>query len=90
MIYISKLLGRQVWDSFGYIIGELDDILVGATGQKMAPVAALALKKNPHEIDYISATDIATLWPGITLKVSLDKIKPYSLTGHELPLKEVQ
>jgi len=88
MIYISKLLGRQVWDSFGYIIGELDDILAGATGQKIAPVAALALKKNPHEIDYISATDIATLWPGITLRVSLDKIKPYSLTGHELPLKD--
>jgi len=46
MIYISKLLGRQVWDSFGYIIGELDDILAGATGQKMAPVGRSGLKKE--------------------------------------------
>ncbi|MCD6475786.1 MAG: magnesium transporter [Anaerolineaceae bacterium] len=88
MIYISQLLGQKVWDSFGRVIGRLEDLLVSATEQKMPPLVALVLKKNQQSIQYIPAVQIASLWPSITLKVSIEKLTQYPLTGHELPLKD--
>jgi len=50
------------------------------------PVAALSLKKNPGGFDFVPSYQIASLWPSITLKIGSDRIKPYSPSGHELPL----
>jgi len=86
MIYLSQLINQNVWDGFGNIVGKLEDILIDATERKMPPVAALSLKKNPGGFDFIPSYQIASLWPSITLKIGSDRIKPYSPSGHELPL----
>ena len=86
MIYFSQLINQQVWDGFGSVIGKLEDILIDATEKRMPPIVALSLKKNPANLKYISAHQIASLWPSITLRVGFDRIEPYVPTGHELPL----
>lgn len=86
MIYFSQLINQNVWDGFGSVVGKLEDILIDATEKKMPPIAALSLKNNPAGIKYIPANQIASLWPSITLRVGVDRIRPYSPTGHELPL----
>jgi CBS domain-containing protein/sporulation protein YlmC with PRC-barrel domain len=86
MIYFSQLINQQVWDGFGSVVGKLEDVLIDATERKMPPIVALSLKKNVSKISYISAYQIASLWPSITLSVGIDRIKPYTPTGHELLL----
>ena len=86
MIYFSQLINQNVWDGFGSILGKLEDILIDGTEKRMPPIVALSLKKNPLGIKYIPASQIASLWPSITLRVGADRIKPYTPTGHELPL----
>ncbi len=84
MIYFSQLLNQQIWDGYGGVVGKLEDILINGTDKTMPPIVALALKKNPAGIDLIPANQIASLWPSITLKVGVSKIRPYQPTGHEL------
>lgn len=86
MIYFSQLVNQNVWDGFGSVVGKLEDILIDATEKKMPPIAALSLKNSPAGIKHIPANQIASLWPSITLRVGVDRIRPYSPTGHELPL----
>lgn len=86
MIYFSQLLNQQIWDGYGAVVGKLEDILINGTDKTMPPIVALALKKNPAGIDLIPANQIASLWPSITLKVGVGKIRPYQPSGHELPL----
>jgi len=86
MIYISQLLRQRVWDAYGNAIGRLNDIMVSATEQNMAPLVALVLNKNRRNLCYIPAEQIASLWPSITLKVSVDKVSAYVPQGHELQL----
>lgn len=86
MIYFSQLINQNVWDGFGSVVGKLEDILIDSTEKKMPPIVALSLKKNPLGIEYISANQIASLWPSIALRVGADKITPYEPSGHELPL----
>jgi CBS domain-containing protein len=86
MIYFSQLINQNVWDGFGSVVGKLADILIDSTEKKMPPIVALSLKKNPLGIEYISANQIASLWPSIALRVGADKITPYVPSGHELPL----
>jgi CBS domain-containing protein/sporulation protein YlmC with PRC-barrel domain len=86
MIYFSQLLNQQIWDGYGSVVGKLEDILINGTDKTMPPIVALALKKNPAGIDLIPANQIASLWPSITLKVGVSKIRPYQPSGHELPL----
>ncbi|MBN2046342.1 MAG: magnesium transporter [Anaerolineaceae bacterium] len=88
MIYISQLLGQQVWDSFGREIGRLEEVLVSGTENKLPPVVALAVKTGQQPLFHIPARQIASLWPSITLKVAHEKLTPYLLTQHELPLKD--
>ncbi len=88
MIYFSQLVNQQVWDGYGCIVGKLADILIDKTEKKMPPIVALSLKKNPAGIDFIPASQIASLWPSITLKVGADRVRPYQPTGHELPLMD--
>lgn len=86
MIYFSQLINQNVWDGFGSVVGKLEDILIDGTEKKMPPIVALSLKKNSLGIKYISANQIASLWPSITLQIGADRIKPYISTGHELHL----
>ncbi len=88
MIYLSQLLNQKVWDSFGHVVGRLDDVLVNSTEQTVAPFSALVLKGVPEQNKYIPAEQIATLWPSITLRVDETKLRPYNSRGHELPLRE--
>lgn len=87
MIYFSQLIHQRVWDGYGSPIGKLQDVLIDATEKKMPPVVALILKdNNPSGIKLISAKQIASLWPSVTLRVGIDKVVPYTPNGHELPL----
>jgi len=86
MIYFSQLINQNVWDGFGSIVGKLEDILIDGTEKKMPPIVALSIKKNPLDIEFIPAYQIASLWPSITLKVGADRINPYTPSGHELYL----
>jgi magnesium transporter len=86
MIYFSQLINQTVWDGYGSIVGKLEDILIDRTERKMPPIVALSLKNNPTEIDFIPASQIASLWPSITLKVGVDRLRTFQPSGHELPL----
>jgi CBS domain-containing protein/sporulation protein YlmC with PRC-barrel domain len=86
MIYFSQLINQNVWDGFGSIVGKLEDILIDGTEKKMPPIVALSIKKNPLDIEFIPAYQIASLWPSITLRVGADRINPYTPSGHELYL----
>ena len=86
MIYFSQLINQTIWDGYGSVVGKLEDILIDSTERKMPPIVALSLKKNPAGIDFIPASQIASLWPSITLKVGVDRLRAFTPSGHELPL----
>jgi len=86
MIYFSQLMNQKIWDGYNNNIGRLDDILIDATDKNMPPIVALSVKHNPSHLRYIPAFQIASLGPGISLRVGADRIIPYKPTGHELPL----
>jgi len=91
MIYFSKLLNQKVWDIFGRVVGQLEDILVDNTEQTVAPVKALVLKNVPlgqAGQKLIDADSIATLWPSISLNRKIDDPLLYQPSGHELYLKQ--
>lgn len=46
MIYLNKLLNQKVWDVFGRVIGQLDDILINNTEQTMPPIIAIVVKNT--------------------------------------------
>lgn len=86
MIYISQLQRKQVWDAYGRVCGQVDDVLVHGTEQAMPPLAALVISKNRKGIRYLPSKAIASLWPSITLKVDIDSLEEYQPTGDELAL----
>jgi CBS domain-containing protein/sporulation protein YlmC with PRC-barrel domain len=88
MIYFSQLVHQRVWDGYGSPIGKLQDVLIDATDKKMPPIVALILKDNNSSgiNKLISAKQVTSLWPSVTLRVGIDKVIPYNPNGHELPL----
>ena len=88
MIYFSKLLNQKVWDVFGRVVGQLEDILVDNTEQTLAPVKALVLKNVHIGQELIDADSIATLWPSISLNRKSEDPLLYQPSGHELYLKQ--
>ena len=88
MIYLSKLLNQKVWDVFGRVIGQLDDILVNNTEQTMPPIIAILVKNTPRGAELIDASSIVTLWPSITLNRRNEEPLIYHPGGHELYLKQ--
>lgn len=88
MIYFSKLLNQKVWDVFGRVVGQLEDILVDNTEQTVAPVKALVLRNVPAGQELIDANSIATLWPSISLNRKSEDPLLYQASGHELYLKQ--
>ncbi len=88
MIYFSKLLNQKVWDVFGRVVGQLEDILVDNTEQTVAPIKALVLRNVPAGQELIDANSIATLWPSISLNRKSEDALLYQASGHELYLKQ--
>lgn len=88
MIYLSKLLNQKVWDVFGRVIGQLDDILVNNTEQTMPPIIAIVVKNTSRGIEILDASSVATLWPSITLNRRGEEPLIYHPGGHELYLKQ--
>lgn len=88
MIYLSKLLNQKVWDVFGRVIGQLDDVLVNNTEQTMPPIIAILVKNTPRGAELIDASSIVTLWPSITLNRRNEEPLIYHPGGHELYLKQ--
>lgn len=88
MIYLSKLLNQKVWDMYGRVVGNLDDLLVDNTEQSMPPIKALLLKETSGSSILIDADSLVTLWPSITLNRRSEDPMIYQPTGHELYLKQ--
>lgn len=88
MIYLSQLLNQVVWDAFGHQVGKVKDMLVNSTEKNMPPLAAISLKNHIKGIEFVDMSQVATLWPSITLKVDETKILSFIPKGHELYLKE--
>ena len=88
MIYISQLIGQKVWDAYGHELGHLQDLLVTASHKALPPVAALVLQGTHHKLKYIASSQIATLWPSITLKVDAAKLSLYQPKSQDLHLKD--
>ncbi|MDD4043589.1 MAG: CBS domain-containing protein [Anaerolineaceae bacterium] len=88
MIYLSKLLNQKVWDVFGRVVGQLDDILIDNTEQNMPPIIAIVVKNTPRGTELIDAGSIVTLSPSITLITRSEEPMLYHPSGHELYLKQ--
>jgi CBS domain-containing protein/sporulation protein YlmC with PRC-barrel domain len=88
MIYLSEIIGSQVWDAFGNNLGKCIDILISKVEAAFPPVSAIAIKVKDGSIVHIEASQISSLYPSIALKVSDSNIKSYTLTGNELQLKK--
>lgn len=86
MIYLSQLQRQQVWDAYGKSIGKLHDFLVNGNDQNHQRLVALIIGSNPQNFRFIPVSQVASLWPSITLKVSQDRTQEYSPSGKELAL----
>ena len=65
MIYLSKLLNQKVWDMFGRVVGQLDDILVDNIGAPMPVIIAIVVNKTAGGVELIDGNSVATFWPSI-------------------------
>ncbi len=88
MIYLSKLLNQKVWDMFGRVVGQLDDILVDNIGAPMPVIIAIVVNKTAGGVELIDGNSVATFWPSITLKRRAEDPMLYEPSGHELYLKK--
>ena len=84
MLYVSQIEGQQVWDAWGKPVGRCADILVSHVDQAFPPVRALVLRADENGDCFISATEISSLYPSITLNVPQEKCKSYTPTEDEL------
>ena len=88
MIYLSEIIGSQVWDAFGNNFGKCIDIMIGKVEAAFPPVSAIAIKAKDGSIVHIGSSQISSLYPSIALKVPDNNLKPFTLTGNELQLKQ--
>jgi CBS domain-containing protein/sporulation protein YlmC with PRC-barrel domain len=88
MIYLSEIIGSQVWDAFGNNFGKCIDILIAKVEATFPPVSAIAIKAKDGSVVHIGSSQISSLYPSIALKVPDNNIKAYTLTGNELQLKQ--
>jgi CBS domain-containing protein/sporulation protein YlmC with PRC-barrel domain len=86
MIYISQLQRQQIWDAYGRTIGRVHDFLVNGNDQNHQRLVALIVGSNPQNQRFIPISQVASLWPSITLKVSKDRLQAYQPSGKELAL----
>ncbi len=85
MAYLSELIGREVRDAKGGLVGKLNDLLIAPEGGKdMYPrVVALAVKRNggePALLPWVGTEDLA----GNKIILQLPSSLPYQPNGTEL------
>ena len=79
--YLSRILGKPVWDSQGERLGKCVDVLVAEVETGFPPLRAIALG-NGHEPRLIPSDSIAWLTPSIILNTPAPP--PYEPQGDEL------
>ncbi len=84
MLYVSQIQGRQVWDAWSQLVGRCVDVLVSSLEEPFPPIAALVVRTPEGQQDFIPASEISSLYPGIVLNVPLEQHVPYQPTGDEL------
>ncbi len=84
MLYISQIQGQKVWDAWSQPAGRCVDILVGSLEEPFPPVCALVVQTPTGQKDFIPASEISSLYPGIVLNVPLEKHVSYQPSGDEL------
>ncbi len=87
MAYLSELLGREVRDAKGALIGKLADVLILPNGgnERYPRIVALAVKHNggePALIPWGGTEDLA----GAKIKLQRQSTTPYAPTGNEVRL----
>lgn len=88
MIYISEIIGKDVWDAYGTRIGPCVDVLAGMSTKMFPPIVALQVKQSDGLLFLITAGQIGTLYPGIALNVPKTQIDGYKEKGDELFLSK--
>ncbi len=88
MIYISEIIGKDVWDAYGARVGTCTDILAGISEKQFPPVVAIQVRGKDNGIQLITASQIGTLYPGVALNVPQTKVSEYTKTGNELYLNK--
>lgn len=87
MIYLSEIIGSQVWDAFGNNLGKCIDVLIIKADVAFPPVSAIAIKSKDGRVVHIGASQISSLYPSIALRVADSALKPYSPIINELQLQ---
>lgn len=88
MIYISEIIGKDVYDAYGAQVGTCTDILAGISTKQFFPVVAIQVRQNDRSIQLITADQIGTLYPGVALNVPQTKVSEYTKKGNELYLNK--
>ena len=88
MIYISEIIGKDVWDAYGARMGTCTDVLAGISAKQFPPVVAIRVRRNDSSIQLITASQIGTLYPGVALNVPQTKVSEYTEIGNELYLNK--
>ena len=88
MAYLSELLGREVRDAKGALIGKLADVLILPNGgnERYPRIVALAVKRNGSEptlIPWGGTEDLA----GAKIKLQRQSAAPYAPSGNEVHLQ---
>lgn len=86
MLYLSQLIGKQVWDAWGKPVGRCIDVLVGHLDHAFPPLCALAVRNG--DLRFIPAEQVNALYPSMILSVPDERIEPYTPRGDELWLSE--
>jgi len=87
VIYISSVIDKQIYDIWGNEVGRCTDLLAGHTDNGFPPVVAIALKRKSDNEILIPASQISSLFPGITLKNPAVNIPSYTPKGNEIYLR---
>jgi CBS domain-containing protein/sporulation protein YlmC with PRC-barrel domain len=87
MPYLSELVGRQVADVNGALVGRLEDVVATVHGEMPHPiVVALAVKRSGGTLAIPFSNVAVLLAPAIALKVGAEQIVPYALSDQDLYL----
>jgi magnesium transporter len=87
MAYLSELVGKQVADVNGALVGRLEDVVATVRGEMPHPIVVALAVKRPGGSLAIPFSDVAVLLaPAIALKVGAEQIVPYALSDQDLHL----
>lgn len=88
MIYISEIIGKDVYDAYGARVGTCTDLLVGRSTRVFPPVVSIQVKHTDGRFLLIAADQIGTLFPGIALNIPQSHLSLFRPRGDELYLNK--